>query len=125
MAHGLEVRSPLLDHRIVEFACALGNNWKIHNGTTKYLLRHAYRASLPDDILRRKKHGFDVPIGAWFRHELKDLFADTVINAACPSYLKRSEITKIWNAHQKQRGDYGVKLWTILVYFLWLAKRTA
>ena len=125
MAHGLEVRSPLLDHRIVEFACALGNNWKIHDGTTKYLLRHAYRASLPNDILRRKKHGFDVPIGAWFRHELKDLFADTVINAACPSYLKRSEIIKIWDAHQKQRGDYGVKLWTILVYYLWLAKQTA
>lgn len=125
MAHSLEVRSPFLDYRIVEFACALGTNWKLHKGTSKYLLRQAYQVSLPDDVLRRQKHGFDVPMGAWFRDELKDLFQDMVVDAPCPSYLMRSEILKMWDAHQKQRGDYGVKLWTILVYFLWLAKQSA
>ncbi len=67
MAHSLEVRAPFLDIELVDFVRRLPTNWKLRRGRTKALLKSALAPLLPEDILRRPKKGFGVPIGSWFR----------------------------------------------------------
>jgi asparagine synthase (glutamine-hydrolysing) len=67
MMHGLEVRAPFLDIDLVDFVRRLPSSWKFRDGQTKYILRKALASVLPADVLERKKQGFGVPIGAWFR----------------------------------------------------------
>src|SRR5690606_36750486 len=73
MAHGLEGRSPMLDHDFMEFAASLPSNLKLRGGTTKYLLKQAARRLLPAEIIDRPKRGFGVPLEAWFRRDLVEL----------------------------------------------------
>ena len=67
MAASIESRVPFLDHKLVEFAAGLPSRMKLRGLTTKYILRKAMAGVLPDEILRRRKMGFPVPIGAWLR----------------------------------------------------------
>src|SRR5207253_6026902 len=67
MAHSLEVRPPFLDHRIVEFAASLPQNFKVRGVTTKFLLKEVMRGKLPAAVIDRKKTGFDIPAHDWFR----------------------------------------------------------
>ena len=62
MAHGLEVRPPLVDHELLELAARIPSRWKVHHGQTKWILKQAARESLPESILRRRKQGFEIPI---------------------------------------------------------------
>jgi asparagine synthase (glutamine-hydrolysing) len=78
MAHSLEVRPPLLDHRIVEFAASLPEDLKIGPGGQKVLLKELMKDKLPPSILNRKKTGFDVPAHDWFRGVLRPLLLDTL-----------------------------------------------
>src|SRR6266545_3343438 len=71
MAHSLEARPPLLDHKLVEFAATVPAKFRLHDGTTKYLFKQAMRAVLPDQIIDRQKHGFAVPLAQWFRGDLE------------------------------------------------------
>src|SRR5260370_36682424 len=77
MAHSLEVRPPLLDHRIVEFAASLPENLKIRGGNKNVLLKEVMKGKLPPSILNRKKNGFDCPPHDWFRNVLRPLPLDT------------------------------------------------
>src|SRR5262249_30989668 len=88
MANSLEVRSPLLDHTLMEFAAGLPGSWKVHGDRTKHIFRAALRPWLPDSILERRKWGFGSPIGAWFRGPLKDLPRDVL--------LDRSTLARGW-----------------------------
>src|SRR4029453_19183071 len=77
MAHSLEVRPPLLDHRIVEFAASLPETLKIRGGNQKVLLKELMKGKLPASVLNREKSGFDVPAHEWFRGVLHPLLMDT------------------------------------------------
>ena len=82
MAHSVEVRPPFLDHRIVEFAASLPENFKVRGSTLKFVLRELMKGKLPPSILRRKKIGFDIPAHEWFRGALKGLLLDTLTEGA-------------------------------------------
>ena len=78
MANSLELRSPFLDHVLIRFVAALPSNLKLRGSTSKYLLKEAMRGLLTDDIIDRKKHGFGVPVGAWFRGDLANYARDVL-----------------------------------------------
>lgn len=122
MACSLEVRSPFLDHKFVEFAVSVPNTYKIRHGNCKYLLKRAFTDLLPEEIGTRSKMGFAIPIDRWFRADLKPLFEDAVLRT--PSAWLRDQfdlnfITHLYEAHQDHKGNHGAKLWLILNFFLW------
>src|SRR5581483_575221 len=96
MAHSLEARPPLLDHKLVEFAATVPARFRLRNGTTKYLFKRAMRGLLPDSIIDRQKHGFAVPLARWFRGELADFARDLLLSPTArqrgildPDYVSR------------------------------------
>ena len=80
MAHSIESRVPLLDNRVVDFACSLPASMKIVNGRRKHILKAVARSLLPPEILERPKQGFAVPLDVWFRGDLQSLLADTLLS---------------------------------------------
>jgi asparagine synthase (glutamine-hydrolysing) len=121
MAHALEVRSPFLDHRLVEFACRLPIHFKIKGRTTKRILRDAAKGIIPDVILKRSKQGFQVPLGEWFKNSLKS-WAEQRLLAYDQGLLNRRSIEKIWQDHQESRSDNTSKIWLILCFNEWKAQ---
>jgi asparagine synthase (glutamine-hydrolysing) len=119
MAHALEVRSPFLDYRVVEFANRLPLEWKLRGLTTKYLLRKAFADDLPREPLTRKKHGFAVPLGDWFQGPLVGTFREIVLQQPGPDYLEKAEVARLLHEHQKGRVDHGYRLWLILFLHAW------
>ena len=120
MANSLEGRSPLLDHHVMEFAASLPPSWKVRRGTTKYLLKEAGRGWLPDDILDRPKMGFGVPIGAWFRSELRDMAWDLLTDATASGrgYFDPAEVRRLLTEHASGH-DHSPRLWALLQLELW------
>jgi asparagine synthase (glutamine-hydrolysing) len=120
MAHSIEARPPLLDHRVVEFAATVPARYRLRDGTTKYLLKRAMRGVLPDGIIDRPKHGFAVPLARWFRGELAGFARDVLLSDACrqrnlfePKYVER-----LIQLHTSGR-DLDLQLWTLLSFELW------
>lgn len=122
MAHGLEARVPLLDHRLVEFAATVPFHLKYRNGISKRLVKHAFRGLLPPELMRQRKQGFAIPIQRWFREELRACFQETVLveTARCAPYLRRDTIQRLFDAHLARREDHGHALWAVLVFEQWL-----
>jgi len=120
MAHSLEVRAPLLDHSVVEFAATLPSRWKIAGQRKKIILRQAFSSLLPSDFLARRKQGFSVPLASWFRNELQPLTREMLLeNEALDPYFSRSAIARLHQRHIQQREDHGTLLWTLLSFALW------
>jgi len=120
MAHALEVRAPLLDHSIIEYAATLPSRWKIKSRQKKIILRHAFSSLLPSEFLSRKKQGFTVPLARWFRSELRPLTQQVLLeNQALDPFFNRSAIMQFWQEHQGNKQDHGTLLWTLLSFALW------
>lgn len=120
MDHSLEVRSPLLDYRVVEFACRLPLRDKIRGATQKWLLKKAFAERLPEHVLRSPKQGFAVPVGRLLRNGMKKTFEDQLfISSGVYSFIRQGEVERLWGEHQSGRRDHGLKLWTILTYAYW------
>lgn len=121
MAHSLEVRSPFLDHKSVEFATRLPTSFKVRGVTTKYLLREVAKGIIPKKIITRRKQGFAVPIGAWLRRELKDMAYQTLLDphALNRGYFKRSTIENILDEHSVGKVEHGKRIWALLCLELW------
>ncbi|HED36485.1 MAG TPA: asparagine synthase (glutamine-hydrolyzing) [Gammaproteobacteria bacterium] len=121
MANSLEVRAPILDFKLMEFAATLPSNLKYNNGEKKYILKEAFKDYLPDDILYRKKMGFSVPLADWLRNEIKPLAEQKLFNSSSGlnNYFKTSEIRKIWDQHQSGERDYSTPLWSMLMFQMW------
>lgn len=120
MANSLEVRSPLLDHKVIEFAARIPSVMKVNGGNKKIILKEAFKKILPSELMNRKKHGFEVPLDNWFRMELKKtaydyLFAKDYMG----DFFNVPGIRKIWESHQSRKADYGTSLWTLLIFSLW------
>jgi len=122
MAHSLEVRPPFLDHRIVEFANSLPENFKIREGGLKFILRELMRGRLPESVLTRAKEGFDIPAHGWFRGPLRELAQETLSDKAVrETGLFRPEfVTGMVNSHLKRRANLGYPLWGLTLLMLWL-----
>ncbi len=124
MAHSLEVRPPFLDHRIVEFAASLPISLKVNGSKLKFVLKELMRGKLPDEILFRKKEGFDIPTHHWFRGVLKPLLLDTLSreNIERTGLFHWSYIESILKAHFERRANYGYHLWGLLILLLWMKR---
>jgi asparagine synthase (glutamine-hydrolysing) len=123
MAHGLECRSPFLDHRVVELALAmpLRRKLRLRQGRSKVVLKQAFADLLPPAIRSRSKMGFGVPIDRWFRGELKDELRAVLLDpAALGRGLFRPEaVTTLIEEHTQGRRDHAYKLWALLMLELW------
>ena len=121
MAHSLEVRSPLLDHPVVEFASRLPTSLKIRNGRGKYLLRELLRNKLPNQSLQKGKQGFSVPLRDWFRGKLLD-YVQGVLGpgGSLPEDLfRRSVVDRILLEHRKGHEDHANRIWLLLSFAAW------
>ncbi|HYG62949.1 MAG TPA: asparagine synthase (glutamine-hydrolyzing) [Thermoanaerobaculia bacterium] len=121
MAHGLEVRCPLLDHRVVELAARVPSRFKMADGRTKILLREVAARHLPAEILSRPKRGFAPPVDRWLRHELRDLSRDLLLgsDAMARGLFERRELERLLADHQARRLEAGWAIWTLLMLEVW------
>jgi asparagine synthase (glutamine-hydrolysing) len=124
MAHSLEVRPPILDHRIVEFAARLPARLKIRGWRQKYVLKELMRGKLPESVLNRKKAGFDIPTHDWFRRPLRRLLMDTLTPEAvrASGIFHEGAIETLIRDHMERRVNVGYHLWGLLTLFLWMKR---
>lgn len=122
MAVSLEARVPLLDHRVVEFAAQLPDNFKRRGSASKYLLREVLARYVPRDLTDRPKMGFGVPLGEWLRGPLKEWAGDLL----SPGSIERHEllnarpVSELWQEHQRGYSNNSAKLWFVLMLQMWL-----
>jgi asparagine synthase (glutamine-hydrolysing) len=121
MAHGLEARPPLLDHELLELCARIPSRWKVRDGQTKWIFKQAYRGVLSDDVLLRPKHGFEIPLDAWLRGPLREVFEETVLTprSRVQGLINGTTAARIWKDHGAGRGHHGGVLWTLLVLAKW------
>jgi asparagine synthase (glutamine-hydrolysing) len=121
MANSLEVRAPILDFKLVEFAAKIPSKFKFNDGEKKYILKEIFKPFLSDDILYRKKMGFSVPLADWLRGEIKDIAEDCLFNReeGLVSYFKQDTIQQMWKQHQNKELDYSAPLWSMLMFQMW------
>lgn len=124
MAHSLEVRSPLLDHKLIEFAGTLSSSLKLRGGDSKYILKKSMAHRLPQKILSRGKQGFSVPLAGWLRGELREFAEQTLFSSRRISreYFSNVCIEKIWNSHLSGAQDNASQLWALVMLELWHRK---
>ncbi len=127
MAHSLEVRPAFLDHRLVEFANSLPEDFKIRNGVLKFLLRDLMRDRIPPRISTRRKEGFDIPTHRWFRTVLRPLLFDTVTERTVreSGLFDWSAVEALLTAHDRRRTNAGYHLWGLLILLLWMKRWNA
>ncbi|MCP4992043.1 MAG: asparagine synthase (glutamine-hydrolyzing) [Colwellia sp.] len=121
MANSLEVRAPILDYKLVEFAARTPSKFKFNDGEKKYILKEIFKPFLTDEILYRKKMGFSVPLADWLRGEIKEIAEDCFFNreAGLANYFKKEAIHKMWQQHQNKELDYSAPLWSMLMFQMW------
>src|SRR3954469_18647139 len=121
MAHSIESRVPLLDNEVIAFAAALPAALKIKNGRRKHALKEVAATLVPREILERRKQGFGVPLGTWFRGNLRELFADTLLSPASlqRGYFQPSFVRRIVDEHLAGKRDHTLRLWQLVVFEKW------
>ena len=121
MAHGLETRSPLLDHVLLEWAVSIHADIKMAGGRTKALFKRAMEPYLPRDVIYRKKMGFGMPIDEWLRAELKALAYDTLLSqpARERGLMRPDYVRLLLDEHSSGRRDHHTRLWALLMLELW------
>jgi asparagine synthase (glutamine-hydrolysing) len=121
MAASVELRTPFLDHELVEISRRVGSRAKIRGITKKWLLKEAYRDLLPRAIVSRAKKGFPVPLSAWFQEDLNDLVSDVLLSdrAKQRGYFNSRFIEGMIRDQRIGRADYSKTLWSLLVLEFW------
>ena len=124
MAVSLEARSPFLDHHVIEFAASLPERLKLRRLTTKYLLKKVLRRLLPAENLDRRKMGFGVPIGHWFRGKMQPFLREVVLSdkALRRGLFKPEMVKQLVEQHTRSERDYSHQLWTLLMLELWFLR---
>jgi asparagine synthase (glutamine-hydrolysing) len=120
MANSIELRVPLLDHKVLEFAASLPPGMKLHGATTKYLLKKALSKRIPKEIRDRKKTGFPVPYGSWMRNELKDMVWDVLLDSRTINrgYFRRDGVEDLLQKNSNGM-DYSKEIFSLLSLELW------
>jgi asparagine synthase (glutamine-hydrolysing) len=121
MAHSLELRSPLLDHAVLELGVSLPDALKVDGRRGKVALRRAFTDALPPAVARRGKTGFGVPIARWFREELQPLARDVLLGetARARGQLRPTAVARLLDDHVSGRADHAHRLWCLLMLELW------
>jgi asparagine synthase (glutamine-hydrolysing) len=121
MAHGLEARSPLLDHVLMEWAAEIPRPTKMARGVTKALFKSAMEPYLPAKLLYRPKMGFSCPIDRWFRCEIKKLAYDTLLSRGARErgVFRADYVRALLDEHCSHRRDHHTRLWALLMLELW------
>lgn len=122
MAHGLEVRSPLLDHRLVEFALSLPSSLKLRRWQGKAILRDTVGRYLPAATLRKRKHGFSVPLREWLRGSLNEMVSDYLAGSSShlnPSVFNRVTVNRLISEHRRGEQDHSSAIWLLLNFAAW------
>jgi asparagine synthase (glutamine-hydrolysing) len=122
MAHSIEARVPLLDNAVIDFASSLPAALKIRGGRRKHVLKEVAARFLPGELIDRRKQGFGVPLDVWFRGNLRELFADTLLSARSlqRGYFQPAFIRGLIHEHVSARRDHTFRLWQLLVFERWL-----
>lgn len=124
MAYSLEARSPLLDHRLVEFAASLPVSYKLrHARKKKYILKNSLKSRLPNQLLQKNKKGFNTPVSQWF-YAMNEGCFDEVLTASNAGLFFDTDIMKLWFREHKSRAtDRSYALYTALIFALWAHKK--
>jgi asparagine synthase (glutamine-hydrolysing) len=124
MANSLEARSPFLDHKLMEFIARVPAEYKMKNFVKKNILKKAIKGLVPKENIHRRKMGFGIPIGNWFRSDLKDFLLETILSKASLNrgYFKPEAVNAMVKAHTKNEADYSFQLWALLMLELWHQK---
>ena len=121
MAHSLEARSPLLDHRLMEFAAGVPASTRLRGGRQKRLLKLAMDGILPPEILDRSKRGFGVPLAQWLRTDLADLMRDSLLSerAATRRHFNLADLKRVVDDTLAGTGTYKYLVWDLMMLELW------
>lgn len=121
MAFGLEARSPFMDHHVVELAARMPRALKLSGGRGKRILVDTFRDLLPESIQKRPKMGFGVPLDHWFRHELREMVTDTLLDSRTlgRGYFDPATVRRLVEEHASSQWDHSARLWLLLVFELW------
>jgi len=121
MAHSLEMRSPLLDHKLMEYVARLPGSWKVDGKQTKRLFKEALRPWLPQEILNRPKWGFGSPLSQWFRGQLRDFPAEILLDARSieRGWFQEAALKSLIDDHAAGRRDNTNRLWPLIQLELW------
>ncbi|MCW8194223.1 asparagine synthase (glutamine-hydrolyzing) [Proteobacteria bacterium 005FR1] len=125
MANSLETRTPMLDHRVVEFAWRLPRELKICDGKGKWILRQVLYRHVPKSLIERPKQGFSIPLNTWLRGPLRE-WAEALLDENLirhQGYLQPSLIRQMWVEHVNGKRNWGHRLWAVLMFQSWLADR--
>jgi len=120
MAHSIEMRVPLLDHKLVEFAAMIPPELRLRNRTMKYIFKRAMWEVLRDEIIDRPKHGFGIPLGHWFRGQLGDFVRELLLSETSRrrGIFNTAYIEQVAQRHEQGR-DLDLQLWTLISFELW------
>jgi asparagine synthase (glutamine-hydrolysing) len=121
MASSLELRCPFLDHRLVERVAGLPLSWKVRGLSGKWALKRVAGELLAASTVRRRKWGFKVPVGEWFRGPLADVLRDVLLSRAALSrgYFREPALRELVQAHLAGRRNHEKQLWILFQLELW------
>ncbi len=121
MANSLEVRSPLLDHELVEFSASIPSGWKVDGEESKSILKDVARRLLPREVLRKPKSGFGIPLAQWFRGESSGLLRQVLLDdtARRRGLFRTAFLRRMIDEHVGGRRDWSNRLWAFLFLELW------
>jgi asparagine synthase (glutamine-hydrolysing) len=121
MANSLEGRSPFLDHKLMEFVARLPAEYKMKRFIKKYILKKAIKGLVPEKNVNRRKMGFGVPVGEWFRGDLKALLFETILSDKFFNrrYFNSEAIRNMVYKHINGQKDYALQIWALLMLELW------
>jgi asparagine synthase (glutamine-hydrolysing) len=121
MANSLEARSPFLDHEVMEFAARLPADMKLNGRRSKYLLKKTFSDLLPAENVNRRKMGFGVPVGEWFRTSLRPLLEDALLSEQFETRgdFNAQTVRGLVSEHLERKADYSFQLWNLLMLELW------
>lgn len=124
MANSLEVRVPFLNHTLVEYVAGIPHHLKLHGLTTKYILRRCLRGRVPDEILRRGKKGFNMPVAKWLTGPLRPLAEEMFSESRLKKQglFNTGYVRSLLDEHMSHRVDQRKLLWTLLAFQLWHEK---
>jgi asparagine synthase (glutamine-hydrolysing) len=124
MTVSLEARSPFLDHVLMEFAASLPEKMKLRRMTTKYLLKKVLKDIVPGENLTRRKMGFGVPIGYWFRGSMQSFLRETLLSekSLARGFFKPERVRAIVDEHVDNRMDHSHRLWSLMMLELWFQR---